>query len=109
MMGNLISVLLMAPAQEGQNPLMSFLPLILIVLVFYLFMIRPQMKKQKELRNFRSQLKKGDKIVTTGGIYGKVSEISDQYITVEVADKVKLRLDKNAVLKDSGDLATQAK
>ena len=108
-MGNLISVLLMAPAQEGQNPLMSFLPLILIVLVFYLFMIRPQMKKQKELRNFRSQLKKGDKIVTTGGIYGKVSEISDQYITVEVADKVKLRLDKNAVLKDSGDLATQAK
>ena len=108
-MGNLISVLLMAPAQEGKNPLMSFLPLILIIMVFYLFMIRPQMKKQKELRNFRSTLKKGDKIVTTGGIYGKVSDISDQFVTVEVAEKVKLKLDKNAVLKDPGDLATQNK
>ena len=56
---------------------MNFLPLILIIVVFWFFMIRPQMKRQKELKNFRDSLKKGDKIVTTGGIYGKVLEIGD--------------------------------
>ena len=58
------------------------------------------MKKQKELNNYRSSLKKGDKVVTTGGIYGKVYEIKDNYIMMEVAGDVKLKIDKNAVLKD---------
>jgi len=58
----------MAPPAEGQNPLTSLLPLILIILVFYLFMIRPQMKRQKDLKNYRESLSKGDKVVTTGGI-----------------------------------------
>ena len=58
--------------QQQSNGLMNFLPLILIIVVFWFFMIRPQMKRQKELKNFRDSLKKGDKIVTTGGIYGKV-------------------------------------
>ena len=61
--------------QQQSNGLMNFLPLILIIVVFWFFMIRPQMKRQKELKNFRDSLKKGDKIVTTGGIYGKVLEI----------------------------------
>lgn len=55
--------------QQQSNGLMNFLPLILIIVVFWFFMIRPQMKRQKELKNFRDSLKKGDKIVTTGGIY----------------------------------------
>ena len=63
---------------------MNFLPLILIIVVFWFFMIRPQMKRQKELKNFRDSLKKGDKIVTTGGIYGKVLEIGDYYIIMKV-------------------------
>ena len=63
--------------QQQSNGLMNFLPLILIIVVFWFFMIRPQMKRQKELKNFRDSLKKGDKIVTTGGIYGKVLEIGD--------------------------------
>jgi preprotein translocase subunit YajC len=100
-------ILLMAPPQEGQNPLMSFLPLLLIIVVFYFFMIRPQMKRQKELRNFRSSLQKGDKIITTGGIYGKVAEINDQFVIMEVEDKVRLKVDKNAVVKDPADLAAQ--
>ena len=66
--------------QQQSNGLMNFLPLILIIVVFWFFMIRPQMKRQKELKNFRDSLKKGDKIVTTGGIYGKVLEIGDYYI-----------------------------
>ncbi len=104
---NLLFLLLMPQPQEGQNPLMAFLPLLLIIVVFYFFMIRPQMKRQKELRNFRSQLKKGDKIITTGGIYGKVAEITDQYVIMEVEGQMKLKVDKNAVIKDPSDLAAQ--
>ena len=106
MMNSLAYVLLMQP-QEGQNPLTSLLPLLLIVVVFYMFMIRPQMRKQKELRTFRSSLKKSDKIVTTGGIYGKVTDIKDQTITIEISDNVRIKMDKNAVLKDPGDIAGQ--
>jgi len=108
-MENLLNIILMAPPQEGQNPFTQFLPLILIIVVIYLFMIRPQMRKQKELRNFRDSLKKGDKIVTTGGIYGKISEIADHTITVEIADKIKIKIDKSAILKDPTDIAAPQK
>jgi preprotein translocase subunit YajC len=94
----------MGPSPENQNPLMSFLPLILIILVFYLFMIRPQMKRQKELRNFRESLSKGDKIITTGGIHGKILSVSDAYIVIETEGETKLRIDKSAVLKEAADL-----
>ena len=103
-MNNLLSILLQA---QTSNPLMSFLPILLIIVVFYFFMIRPQMKRQKELTKFRSELKKGDKIVTTGGIYGKIDEIGDTTIIIEVEDKMKLKIDKAAVLKDASDLATK--
>lgn len=89
--------------QPQGNSLMSFLPLILIVVVFWLFMIRPQMKRQKELKKFRDSLQKGDKIVTTGGIYGKVSEIQEYAIIMEVEGGVKLKIDKAAVIKDMSD------
>ena len=74
----------------------------------YFFMIRPQMKRQKELKTFRDSLKKGDKIVTTGGIYGKVVEINDFTILMEVEGGVKLKVDKSAVIKDMTD-ATPSK
>ena len=64
-------LLMTQPQGQDANPLMSFLPLILVVGVFYFFMIRPQMKRQKELRTFRESLAKGDKVVTTGGITEK--------------------------------------
>ena len=94
--------------QQQSNGLMNFLPLILIIVVFWFFMIRPQMKRQKELKNFRDSLKKGDKIVTTGGIYGKVLEIGDYYIIMEVEGQNRLKIDKSAVIKDKTD-ATPAK
>jgi len=103
-MNTLLQILLMGPTGENQNPLMSFLPLILIILVFYLFMIRPQMKRQKELRNFRESLSKGDKIITTGGIHGKILSVSDGYIVIETEGETKLRIDKSAVLKEAADL-----
>lgn len=82
------------------NPLVSFLPLILVFVVFYFFMIRPQMKKQKEMTNYRSSLKKGDKVVTTGGIYGRIYEVKDNFVMMDVGGDVRLKVDKNALLKD---------
>jgi len=103
-MSNLVYILMMTPASEDQNPIMTFLPLILIILVFYFFMIRPQMKKQKDLRSFRESVKKGDKVITTGGIYGKITDIKENVIVVDVGDNVRLKIDKSAILKDSSDL-----
>lgn len=94
--------------QPQSGGLMSFLPLLLIIVVFWLFMIRPQMKRQKELKKFREALQKGDKIVTTGGIYGKVAEIQEYAIIMEVEGGVRLKIDKSAVIKDMTD-ATPAK
>jgi preprotein translocase subunit YajC len=82
------------------NPLITFLPLILVFVVFYFFMIRPQMKKQKEMNNYRSSLKRGDKVITTGGIYGKVYEVKENHILMDVGGDIKLKVDKNALLKD---------
>lgn len=102
-MTNLTYLLLVAqPAgTTGQaNPFVTFLPLILVFVVFYFFMIRPQMKKQKEMNNYRSSLKRGDKVITTGGIYGRVHEVRDNFVMVDVGGDIKLKIDKNALLKD---------
>jgi preprotein translocase subunit YajC len=96
--------LLLVFLQQQTNPLASLLPLFLIIIVFYFFMIRPQMKRQKELKTYRESLQKNDKIITTGGIYGKIVDIKDTTVTVEIAENVRVRVDKSAVLKDSTDL-----
>lgn len=78
--------------------------MLLIFVVMWLFMIRPQQKKQKELARFRNSLQKGDKIVTIGGIYGIVSDVREKYIEIEVDNGVKLRIDRNAIVKDMTDV-----
>ena len=103
-MNNFAFLYLMGPAPEGQSPLVTFLPLILVFVVFYFFMIRPQVRKQKELTNYRGSLGKGDKIITTGGIYGRITDVKETTVTVDVGDNVLLKIDKSAVLKDSSDL-----
>ena len=101
-------ILLQAQGGEGaMGGLGAFLPLLLIIVVFYFFMIRPQMRKQKELKTYRDALQKGDKVVTTGGIYGKITSISDNTVDVEIARDVTIKIDKYAILKDSTDLANQ--
>ena len=102
-MNNLANILLMMGQQggeEGQSPYGSFIFLGLIIVVFYFFMIRPQMKKQKEMKQFRSSLEQGDKVVTTGGIYGKIADIKDDTLTIEIDTNVKIKVAKSAVLKD---------
>ncbi|MFW5832005.1 MAG: preprotein translocase subunit YajC [Prolixibacteraceae bacterium] len=100
-------ILMMQPEGQDANPLMSFLPLLLIVVVFYFFMIRPQMKRQKEVRKFRESLAKGDKVVTTGGIYGKIIEVKDTTIVLEIAKDVLIKVDKNGIVKDMSDAPQQ--
>jgi len=100
---NLLNILLFMPTSEdGEGGgLMSFLPLILIVLVFYLFFIRPQMKKSKDQRKFREAIKKGDKIITIGGIHGKIIEVQEKTFTIEVEGQNRLKVEKSAVAMDS--------
>jgi preprotein translocase subunit YajC len=81
--------------------------LAMVIVVFYFFMIRPQMKRQKELRNFRESLAKGDKVVTNGGIYGKITAINENIISLEISKDVVIKIDKSAVLKDPADLQQQ--
>ena len=77
-----------------------WLMLALIFVVMYFFMIRPQKKQQKELQNFRDSLKKGDKVVTIGGIYGTVCEVKENSVLIEVDNNVKIRVSKQALVKD---------
>jgi preprotein translocase subunit YajC len=97
----MLTILLQA---QQPNPFSAFLPLLLIIVVFYFFMIRPQMKRQKELKKFREALKKGDKVITTGGIYGKIVDIEEHTVLLEVDNNVKIRVDKVALLKDPSDV-----
>lgn len=81
----------------GEGGWTAFLPLILIFVVFYFFMIRPQNKKQKEIQKARAALTVGDKVVTSGGIYGKIREVKDDSFVIEISENVRIRVEKTAV------------
>jgi preprotein translocase subunit YajC len=83
------------PAQP--DPLMSFLPLIVIFVVFYFLIIRPQMKRAKDQKKMQEALQKGDEVITTSGQVGKVSKISDLYVTVEIAEGVESLFQRSAI------------
>ncbi len=84
---SVVDILTVLPAQaEGGNPIVGMLPLILMFVVLYFLMIRPQMKRQKEHRNLVANLSKGDEVITAGGILGKITKVHDNYINVEIAD-----------------------
>ena len=90
-----------AIAQDGAaqqpNLFSSLLPLILIFGVFYFLLIRPQMKRAKEHRNLVAGLSKGDEVVTTGGLLGRITEVGDSFVTVELTDNVHVKVQKHAV------------
>ncbi len=90
-------------AGSGQGGLGSIIPMILIVVVFYFFMIRPQMKKAKDAKKFREALKKGDKIITIGGIHAKITETAETTFLIETEGGGRLRIEKTAVASGSGD------
>ena len=86
-----------APAGAGPNPLASFLPIILIFIIMYFVLFRPQMRRQKEQRRLISSLKTGDRVVTSAGIHGMITNVKDTTVTVKVADNVKIEMEKSAV------------
>ena len=93
-----------APAGAGQPQGAGggaiWIMIIAMLVIMWLFMIRPQRKQQKELEKFRNSLKRGDKVVTAGGIYGTVDEIKDRTVLIKVDGEVKLRVDKNSLVRD---------
>ena len=99
---NLLTYLLMFPqSKDGSGSgLTSMLPLLLIILVFYMFFIRPQMKKNKEIKKFREHLQKGDKIITLGGIHGKIIEMGETTVIIEVEGQNRLKIEKSAITID---------
>jgi len=103
------SIILMGPPQPGQSPIMSFLPILLIIVVFYFFMIRPQMKKQKDQNKFRQEIKKGDKVVTIAGIHGKIAEVQDTTFTLEIEGGVRMKIEKSAISMESSAVLNKEK
>lgn len=98
---NLLSFVMLqaaAPAGTGGSGLSGILMMVLIFVVFYFFMIRPQQKRQKEIKKQRENMQVGDKVVTSGGIYGKIREIKDDgTVIVEIAENVRIKVDKTSV------------
>ena len=92
---SLLTILLQAAG--GSQQWSGILMMVVIVAIFYFFMIRPQQKKQKEIQKAREALKAGDKVITAGGIYGKIKEIGDTYMLIEISDGVRIRGDKTSV------------
>ena len=104
---NLLSILLQTAADGSQWS--SIVMMVVIVAIFYFFMIRPQQKKQKEIQKAREALKTGDKVITAGGIYGRIREIGDIYMMIEVANGVTIRVDKTSIFASAEDAAQQQK
>ena len=106
------SILLQAQTGGAANPAgtgwESFIMIIVLIAIFYFFMIRPQSKKQKQIKKFREGLSVGDKVITAGGIYGKIKDIKETTILLEISDNVKIRIDKNSVYPSAEDAQTDA-
>ena len=98
--------ILQAAAQQGGG-WTTWVMIALIFVVMWFFMIRPQKKQQKELQNFRDSLAKGDKVVTIGGIFGTIVEVKEDTVLMEVDNGVKIRVSKQALVKDFSDPARQ--
>ncbi len=97
-MMNQILYILMAPSNDGGGSGAStFIMMLLLIVVFWLFFIRPQMKKNKELQKFRKNLDKGQKIITIGGIHGKIIEMGETTVTIETEGQGRLKVEKSAI------------
>ncbi|MEZ4699997.1 MAG: preprotein translocase subunit YajC [Rhodothermales bacterium] len=94
-----LDILLMAQPSPDQNPFVTFLPLVLIFVVFYFFMIRPQQKRESERKKMIEAVKKGERVVTIGGIHGTVTQVDETSVLVEIdkGSSAKIRVDKSAI------------
>lgn len=89
---------------QGGSQWSFWIMIIALFAIMWLFMIRPQRKQQKELEKFRSELKKGDKVITAGGIYGTIGEIEEKTVLLKIDGDVKIRVDKSSIVRDTTDV-----
>ena len=105
---DLLSIMLQAGAQPAEGAggfgMSTMLLFAAMIAVFYFFMIRPQQKKQKEIAKMREAMKAGDRVVTSGGIYGKIKEVNDANFIIEIADNVRIKVDKASVFAAADDI-----
>lgn len=94
---NLLNVMLAAAPAQGGSGWGNIVLIVLMVVVFYFFMIRPQQKKQKEIRKFQEAIAVGTEVITAGGILGKIKEVKENYVIVEIDDNVRIRVQKSSV------------
>lgn len=99
---NLLSIFLQAAA-GANGGIANIVFIIAIVAIFYFFMIRPQSKRQKEIKKFREGLKSGDQVITAGGIYGKIKEVKDDSVILTIADGVSIRISKDSIYQSVSD------
>ena len=100
----MINMILLQAGAAGSG-ISSLLMIVVLIAIFYFFMIRPQSQKQKNINNFRAGLSKGDKVMTAGGIYGKIREVKEKTIVLEIADGVRITIDKNSIYESMEDVA----
>ena len=94
--------------QTGENPASFWIMMGLLMVVFYFFMIRPQQKKAKDAKKFREALQKGTKVVTIGGMHGRISEVNDTTVLLEVDGNVRIRFEKSAIAMDNSQQLNEA-
>ena len=105
---NIISSVLLQTPAGGEGSYMSIIMIVAMIAIFYFFMIRPQQKRQKDLQKAREAMKAGDKVVLAGGIYGRIKEIAETSMLIEIADGVRIRVDKASVFASSDDIQQKA-
>jgi preprotein translocase subunit YajC len=105
----MFNTILLQAQQQGGNGMMQVLMIAGIIAIFYFFMIRPQQKRNKEQAKFRSELQKGQKVVTIGGLHGKIVEVQEKTVTVEVENQVRLKFEKSAIATSVADQITEQK
>lgn len=113
-MNNLLTILLFGgSAGQGTDgnqgsPWMSLVFIVLLIVVFWLFFIRPQSKRAKEEQEYRNSLKKGDKVVTIGGIHGKIVEVKETTVLISLSPNTEVEVEKSALVKDASNVGGQA-
>ena len=104
---NTLFILLQEAQQPKGNIFTSLLPILLIIIVFWLFIIRPQSKRAKEQQKFRDELKKGDKVVTIGGFHGKITEVKESTVMVSIAPDIVVEIEKSALVQNASQVGGQ--
>lgn len=100
----MLTNLIVLDANAGGSGAMNLIMIVALIAIFYLFMIRPQQKKQKEIRKFRDAIKEGDRVITAGGIFGKVKNISDNVVSLQISKDVVIKIDKGSIYPSAQDV-----